>query len=335
MPKKWFFLTIGLACIVFTGASQAAPYRVLTADKVGGDGGYDYVYADVPGRLLYIPRTGDQSRITVFNLDNLSPAGVIPDVKAHGVAVSAPSHHGFSSSRPVVMWDARTLEPIKTIAVDGNPDGILYDSFDNSVYIFSHQLPNVTKIDAESGSVKGTLDLGGAPEQAVSDGNGHLYVDLEDKDLIAKIDAATLTVSGQWSLQGKGGTCAGLAIDTKNQILFAACRNPQTMVILSTDGKILAVLPIGKGCDGAAFDERTREVFTAQRDGTLSVIREDSPTSFTLEQTVATVKNAKTLTLDSKRDRIFLIAAVPGPVPTKVVPPTFTILEVGRDGDNS
>jgi DNA-binding beta-propeller fold protein YncE len=156
------------------------------------------------------------------------------------------------------MWDSGTLAPIKSIPVDGAPDGILYDPFNDRIYIFSHKAPNATVINAKDGSLVGTIDLGGAPEQAATDNQGHVYVDIEDKDSIAVVDAKTLTVSGHFDLAGQGGTCAGLAMDVENQILFAACRNPQTMVILSAkDGRIITTLPIGQGTDGAAFNPNT------------------------------------------------------------------------------
>jgi DNA-binding beta-propeller fold protein YncE len=329
-------------CIGWAQSAPAAgPYKVLKTAKTGGDGGFDYVYADADGRRLYIARTGSTPRVTVFNLDTLEPAGEIAKTAAHGVAVSAKTHHGFASSKPVAMWDTKTMEPIKTIEVQGNPDGIMHDAFNDRVYIFSHSKPNVTAINPADGSIAGTIDLGGAPEQAASDGKGKLYVDLEDTDKIAVIDAKTLTMTGSYDLTGKGGGCAGLAMDTKNHILFAACRNPQNMVILTAEGKILTTLPIGAGTDGATFNQKTMEAFSSQRDGTLTVVKEKSPTDFEVEQTVQTMPSAKTLTLDSKTGHIFLIAAEysapPTPPPAggrggrgQMVAGSFTILEVGK-----
>ena len=125
------------------------------------------------------------------------------------------------------MWDTKTLATIKTIDVEGSPDGILGDESDQRIYILSHRAPNATVIDAKDGSIVGTIDLGGAPEQAVSDGKGHVYVDIEDKGSIAVVDAKTLKVTATYDLGGKGGTCAGLAMDVKNNILFASCRDPR------------------------------------------------------------------------------------------------------------
>jgi len=324
-------------------APGAGPYKILKTEKVGGAGGFDYVYADSDGRRLYVPRSGQQgARITVFNLDTLEPVGEIANANAHGAAVDPKSGHGFASSKPVVMWDTKTLATIKTIEVQGGPDGILFDPFNQRVWVFSHGAPNATIIDAKDGSVVGTLDLGGAPEQAATDGKGHLYVDIEDKDKVAVVDAKALKVTATYELGGKGGTPAGLALDVKNHILFVACRNPATMVMLNAeDGKILDALPIGNGTDGAVFSPKTMEAFSSQGDGTLTIVKENSQTSFVVEQTVQTPPRAKTLTLDSKTGHILLITAEFAPPPTpapaggragrgQMVPDTFSIVEVAK-----
>jgi DNA-binding beta-propeller fold protein YncE len=342
MRRVSLMLVVVAAMMPFSSlAQQAGPYKVLQTAKVGGEGGFDYVYADEVGRRLYIPRSGPAGQIAVFDLDTLKPVGEIANASAHGVAVDVKSQHGFGSSKPVVMWDAKTLATIKTIDVQGGPDGIMGDPFNGRVYVFSHGAPNATVLDAKDGSIVGTIDLGGAPEQAVSDGKGHLFVDLEDKGSIAVVDAKTLKVTATYDLQGKGGTCAGLAMDVKNNILFAACRSPQTMVILNAgDGKIIDTLPIGGGTDGAVFNPKTMEAFSSQGDGTLTIVKENSSTSFVVEQTLQTMPRAKTLTLDGKTNRLLLITAefTPAPAPPpggrpgrgQMVPGSFSILVVGK-----
>jgi DNA-binding beta-propeller fold protein YncE len=332
---------LGLALPALT---QSGPYKIITTAKVGGEGGFDYVWADSVNRKLYIPRSGATPRITVFDLDRLTPAGEVPNFSAHGAVVDPKSGHGFATSKPVVEFDAKTLATIKTIPVDGGPDGILEDAENGHVYILSHRSPNITVINAMDGTVAGTIDLGGAPEQSVTDGKGHIYIDLEDKGAIAVVDANSMKLITTYSLKGKGDGCAGLALDAKNGILFAACRNPQVMVILKTDGTLITTLPIGRGCDGAVFNPATMETFSSQGDGTLTIIKESSPSSFAVEQTVATPMGAKTLTLDSKTGHILLISAAYGPAPVPVTPPapgtrpargtllpgSFSIVEVGK-----
>jgi DNA-binding beta-propeller fold protein YncE len=252
------------------------------------------------------------------------------------------------------MWDTKTLKLLGTIEVQGNPDGILQDSYNQRVYILSHQAPHVTVIDAKVGAVLGTLDLGGAPEQAVSDGQGHIYVDVSDKANVAVIDAKAMTVTAHYDLGDKGNGLAGLAMDVKNQILFVAARNSGTppaqpakpmMVILSAkDGKILTSLPLAGSSDGAAFNPATMEAFSTHGNGTLTVVKETSPTSFEVEQNLDTMAGAKTLTLDTKTNRVLTMAAEYAAPPAgaapapggrgggrgQMVPDSFSILLVGK-----
>jgi DNA-binding beta-propeller fold protein YncE len=260
--------------------------------------------------------------------------------------------HGFATSKPITMFDAKTFKVIKTIDVQGNPDGYINDPAAHRFYVLSHSAPNVTVIDDKDGTVLGTIDLGGAPEQAQLDGKGKMFIDLEDKSAIAVVDTATMKMQGKYDLSSKGGGCAGLAMDTKNGILFAACREKNNMIILAAnDGHIITDLPIGVGCDGATFNPATMEAFSSQGDGTLTVIKESSPTSFAVEQTVKTPVRAKTITLDTKTGHLYLITAEYGPPPAPpaggapapggpgggfrgprapMVPGSFSILVVGK-----
>jgi hypothetical protein len=340
-----------IAMVAAIGFSQDGPYKILKATKVGGDGGFDYVTADSAGRRLYFGRSGQPAgRVVVMNLDTMEKTGEIANtMRVHGATVSPKTSHGFTSSNPVVMFDTKTLATIKTIDVKGSPDGYLYDPFNDHVYIWSHAKPHATIINAADGAIVGTIeDLGGAPEQAATDGKGTIYVDIEDAHNIAVVDAKAMTVKTHYDLGDKGDGCAGLALDVKNQILFAACRNPQNMVIVSAkDGKILETLPLAGSSDGAAFNPKTMEAFSSQGNGTMTVVKENSPTSFAVEQTVKTMTGAKTMTLDEKTGNLLLIAAEYGappapatpPDPTKkggrggrgpMVPDSFTVLVVGK-----
>jgi DNA-binding beta-propeller fold protein YncE len=342
MRRIWFSFALLLICASFSETAPAGPYKILNSLKAGGLGGFDYVYADASARLLYVPRLGDSGRVMIFNIDKLEQIGELAGISAHGVAVSERSHHAFATSNPITMWDSETFAMIRFIPVDGSPDGILYDPFNDRVYIFSHKTPNTIVIDASDGSIVGTIDLGGAPEQAATDGQGHIYVDIEDKDSIAVVDAKTLTVTDHFDLAGQGGACAGFAMDVQNQILFASCRNPHKVVILNAgNGTIITALPIGQGTDGAVFNPNTMEAFSSQSDGTLSVIKENSPTSFVVEQTLQTMPGARTMTLDTRTNILYLLAAEYDELPTaprfgesggrrQMLPDSFTILAVGR-----
>jgi DNA-binding beta-propeller fold protein YncE len=346
-------LALGIAAVACLALAQTSsgPYKVLKTAKTGGAGGFDYIYADEAGRRLYVSRSGPEAHISVFNLDTLEPTGEVKGQAGHGVAVSAKTGHGFASSKPVAMFDTKTLAMIKTIDVQGGPDGLMYDPFNDRVWIFSHSSPHATVINAADGSIAGTMDLGGAPEQAQSDGKGKIYVDIEDQANVAVVDAKTLTVTAHYDL-APSGTPAGLGLDKKNNILFVACRNPQVMVMMNAlDGKIIKTLPIGRGTDGAGFNSKTMEAFSSQGDGTLTVIKEKSPTDFEVLQNVETPQGAKTMTIDEKTGHVLLMTVEYGPMPAvappapgappaapgrgrgpraPMIPDSFTLIEVGK-----
>ena len=347
---KTIFLGAALALslyapVVSAQAPAEGPYKILKTAKVGGDGGFDYTNVDVDARRLYIARRSTPPKVFVYNLDTLEPVGTIDDTSAHGAVIDPKTHHGFATTADAItMFDSQTLKVIKKIKVGGNPDGAFFDAFNQRAYILSHPSPHITAIDTKDGLVIKAFDIGGMPEQMASDGKGHLYVDVEDKENIAVIDAKTLEVTAHYDVTGKGGTCAGLAMDTKHKILFAACRNPQNMVILNAgDGKILNALPIGGPSDGALFNPKTMEAFSTNGEGTLTILKEKSPTEFVVEQNLKTMTGGKTGALDTKTGHIIITAAEYGPpAPAAdggkkkgngrgpMVPGSFTILVVGK-----
>jgi len=335
--------------------SAAGPYKVLKTVKAGGEGNWDYIYADVAGRRLYIPRRGGAgvtTRLTIFNLDTLEPAGEIEGIGGNGAAVDPKSGHGFTSSRPVSMFDIRTMKLIKTIDVGAAaPDGIVFDAFNDRVYVFSHPTKDATVIDSRDGNVLGTIDLGGVPEQGVPDGKGMLFVVMQDADgSVTAVDVKTMKATAHYPL-GDIGRCNGLAMDLKNRVLFAACAQsgnplpqpPQPMMVIlrANDGKILTSLPLAGGSDGAVFNPATMEAFSTHGNGTLTVVKETGPTAFEVEQNLQTMNGARTIAFDSKTNRIFTMSDERGPAPPPPpgggrgargapIPGSFTILMIGK-----
>jgi DNA-binding beta-propeller fold protein YncE len=318
---------------------------VLKTAKVGGEGGFDYIFADVKARRLYIPRSGPTGQLTVFNLDTLEPAGAIANVSAGGATVDPKTHHGFSTTKPLTMWDASTLQVIKTIDVDGRPDGILFDPYNERVWVLSHMPPYATVIDAKEGTVVGTVDLGGAPEEAVSNGKGTIYVNISDKANLAVVDAKNLTVTAHYDVSSKGAGGSGLALDAQNHVLFAYYRQPSpTVVMVNADnGNIITTLPTGMGVDTVAFNPATMEAISAEGGGTITIIKENSPTNFAVEQTLETQAGAKTLALDTETNHVLTMTAEFGPPPANapprpggrpargpMVPGSFSVLMVGK-----
>jgi DNA-binding beta-propeller fold protein YncE len=351
MQRSFLLFAVGIAMLTSIGLAQqaptAGPYKVLKTAKVGGEGGFDYIFADVAGRRLYIPRNGPTGQLMVFNLDTLGSAGTIANLSAGGATVDPKSHHGFSTTRPAItMWDSNTLKVIKTIDVGGRPDGIMLDPYNERVWVLSHEPPYATVIDAKEGAVVGTLDLGGGPEQAVSDGKGTIYVNISDKANIAVVNAKNMAVTAHYDVSSKSVTGgSGLALDAKNHILFAYYRelSPTVVIVNADNGNIIASLPTGTSVDTVAFNPATMESISAEGGGSMTFIKESSPTTFVVEQTLPTMAGAKTLALDTKTNRVLTMSAEYEPAPAGATPRTrgrpaigpmvtdsFSILMVGK-----
>ena len=348
--RKIYFATILAAFLAglfaLPALAQSDTYKVLKVARVGAEGGFDYLTCDVQHRRLYVPRNGATGQLMVFNLDTLEPAGSIPGIKAGGAAVDPKTNHGFSTTKPITMWDAATLKVIKTIDVDGRPDGIMFDPFNERVWVFSHQPPYATIIDAKEGTVVGTIDLGGAPEEGVSDGKGTVYVNISDKANIAVVDAKNLKVTAHYDVSSKNvANGSGLSLDEKNKVLFAYYRMPTPMVVIlsAKDGAILTTLPTGVQVDTVAFNEKTMEAISAEGGGTMTFIKESSPTSFSVEQTLTTMPGAKTLTFDTKTGHLITMTGEFAPPPANAPPPqpgrvargpmlpgSFSVIMVGK-----
>jgi DNA-binding beta-propeller fold protein YncE len=345
--------------------SATGPYKVLKTARVGGEGNWDYIYADVAGRRLYIPRRAPavpagaegsaptstvRTRLTIFNLDTLEPAGEIDGVGGQGTAVDPKSGHGFTSSRPVAMFDTKTQKLMKTIdTADAQGDGIVFDAFNERVYVFSHPTKDATVIDAKDGTVLGRIDLGGVPEEGVADGKGLLYVVMQDpQGSVTVVDVKTMKAIAHYPFGDLGGGCNGLALDEKHKVLFAACARsgnppdakPQMVILSATDGKILKTVPLAGASDGAMFNPSTLEAYSTQGNGTLTIVRETSPTTFEVEQNLQTMNFARTIAFDGRTGHLFTMADERGPAPP--APPggragrgaaiqgTFTILMIGK-----
>jgi hypothetical protein len=314
-------MLLGLSRVAPADDNAAKPYKILTTTQIPAAGRIDYVTADSDNRRVYVA-CGDA--VSVFDLDSYKLAGTLAKASGHGVAIDPENHTGLVSGNPATFFNTKTLEAIKTVPAPG-ADGYLFDAPTHHFFILSHRAPNLLVVDSKDGSIVGKVEAIGpngsnaAVEQGVTDGEGHLYFDVANEHHIAVVDAKTLKVTGHFDLGEKGTGPAGLAIDTKNHILFAMCRGGRggtsTCVILSaTDGKIITTLPLAGSSDGAVFNPHTMEAFSSHGNGTLSVIKEKSPTEFVVEETVKTKDRAKTCALDEKTNHVIVITleAAPG-----------------------
>ena len=319
----------------------AGGYRVLQRVTLGGEGRWDYLTIDPEARRLYISRS---SHVMVVDADSLKPVGDVPGTEGiHGIALVPDLSLGFTSngaSGTSTVFDRKTLGTVATVKVTGeNPDAILYDPAAARVWTFNGRSGSATAIDAADRKVAGTVALGGRPEFATSDAAGHIYVNLEDKSEVVAIDAKTLAVLHRWPL----APCeepSGMAIDRAHRRLFSGCRNRMMAVMDADSGKVVATVPIGAGVDANAFDPDSGLAFSSNGDGTLTVVHEDSPDRYTVLENVPTERGARTMALDPKTHRIYLVTAKFGPVPAPtaaephprppIEPGSFLLLVVGK-----
>jgi YVTN family beta-propeller protein len=322
-------------------AQQKSPsgYRVVNQFKLGGEGGWDYLTFDAKGGRLFISRS---THVMVVDAEKGTVVGDIPDTQGvHGIALVEDIGKGYTSNgraSTVTVFDLKTLKVLKQIPVGKNPDAIMYDPASKRVFTMNGASNDATAIDTKTDTVAGTIPLEGRPEFAVSDERGHVFVNLEDKSAVVEFDPSKLSVLARWPI-APGEEPSGLAIDRKHSRLFSTGANKTLVVLDASTGKVVTTLPIGGGVDAAGFDPETGLVFSSNGDGTLTVIREDSADKYSVVENVATRRGARTMALDPKTHRVYLVTAEFGPPPAptperprprpSIVPGSFTLLVVG------
>lgn len=334
-----FLASIVLAAALGAPAPQAAPVpAVVDTLKVGGEGGWDYLTLDAAAGRLYVPRS---TRVQVLDLSG-KVLGEIPDTPGvHGVALAPDLDRGFASNGragTMTVFRLSTLEVVKVVPTTGeNPDAILYDPFTHRVFTFNGRGRNITAFDASTLEVAGTVPVGGKPEFCVTDGAGRIFANVEDTSELIALDPRALKVTARWSLKPLEEP-SGLAFDPAGDRLFAVGSNRLMAVVDARSGRILRTLPIGAGCDGAAFDPGTATAYASNGEGTLTVVRRDAAGTYQVAATVPTRKSARTLAVDPKTHRVYLPAADFGPAPEArpgqrvrppMVPDSFRIVVVG------
>jgi YVTN family beta-propeller protein len=334
---------LALAAILFSGSFSSAAgqtpgpsgYHVIKTVPLGGEGFWDYLTVDSEARRLYISHG---THVQVMDIDAYAIVGDIPDTQGvHGIALAPELGRGFTSNgraNTVTIFDLKTLKVIGTVNTGTNPDCIVYDAVTKRVFTMNGHSSNTTAINAADGTVISTFELGGKPEFAVADGEGNIYVNIEDKSELVRFDAKAPTIVSCWPL----APCeepSGLAMDLKNRRLFAGCHNQMMAVVDADSGKVIATPAIGQGVDANRFDPETNYAFASNGEGTLTVVHEDSPDKFSVVENVPTKRSARTMALDLKTHNIFLAAAdfeppAAGERRPRMKPGSFVILVVGR-----
>lgn len=322
----------------FAGSPGISQYKIVNRFHLPGDERWDFLAAEPSTGRVFISH-GTETQVMDEKDGKL--LGTIPDTKGvHGIAFATEAGKGYISNgkdTSVTVFDLKTLATLGKTRVTGiNPDAILYDPFSKHILTFNGKTANATVIDPASDKVVQTISLPGKPEVAVSDGKGMIYVNIEDKSEIAVIDVKSNKVLKTWPLAPGEGP-SGLAWDGENQCLFSVCENKLMIIIDAGSGKVVATAPIGEGADGAAFDSASKRAFSSNGQGSLTVVNADGK-DYSVLETLATQKGAKTIAIDSKTHHIFLSTAEFGPTPAasadnpkprpSVKPNTFVVLDI-------
>ncbi len=288
-------------------------WQVEKTFKIGGQGGWDYLTVDPRTHRLFVPRS---THTMVIDAQSGKVLGDIPGQKiAHGVAIVPKAGRGFitdgGGDGQIVVFDLKTYAVLGKIATVPDSDGIIYDATLGRVLAVSGDkgvlMSFKPDIDLAKGKIDTPIDLGGAPEFLASDASGKVYINLEDKNLVAVVDMKQRKVVARWPV-APGGSPVGMSIDARKHLLFIGCRKPQKLVVMSTqDGKVVSAPPIGAGVDATKVDRG--EAFASCRDGSLSVASEKSPGNFEIVQVVKTPPGARTMGLDPEARRIYLPTA--------------------------
>src|ERR1700675_322401 len=311
-------IVLGAASVVMAAANG---YHLLKKYSFGAAEGstreyFDYVSVDSAARRVYLSHG---TEIKVIDADSGALIANITGLKQdHGVAVASEFGRGFISDGgqgKVIIFDLKTLKVTGEAKADNDADCVIYDPSSKHVFVMNGDPHSSTVIDAKSGSVVGTIELGGGPEFAVADGKGTVYINLEDKSEVVAVDSSTLKIKSRWPVAPAGAPTA-LAMDVEHHRLFSAGRDPQKLVVLDSDsGKVVQSFPISGGADAAAYDRETGLIFASTREGMVHVFHEDSPDKFSEVETLKTEFGAKTMGLDTKTHTLFLDTADFGPPP--------------------
>lgn len=331
---------VAVCAMAVPAATNDAGYRLVKKITLGGEGGWDYFEVDPATSHVFIPR---ETHIMVVDSEGKQVAD-IPNIHgAHAIAFAPELKRAFlSTDNSVTVLDTEKLQVLREIKLPNgrDPDAVLYEPATKRVFTFNGEGGNdATAIDAETGKVLGSIPLGGKPEFAQADGTGRVYVNVEDKSEITAFDAKTLKALHTWLI----APCkepSGLAIDVAHQRLFAGCHNQLMAVVDYSSGKVVATVPIGKGVDANRFDPATGLAFASCGDGTITVAHEDSPDKYTVAQTIATQRGARTMTIDTGNHNVYTVTAEFGPPPKAtpehphpwptIISKTFTLMIFAR-----
>ncbi len=321
-----------LFSLVAIAQANAAEFRVIAKLPLAGSTKWDYLSFEPSSNRLFITH-GD--RVDVFDTSEKKLVGSIPDtVGVHGVAIASKLNRGYTSngvSSTVTIFELSSLKVLGTLPTGKKPDAIIFDAHTNRVFVANGDSGTLTVIDALASQLVGTIVIGGKLEFEAVDGKGRLFVNVEDKNVLAVIDTEKLAVTAMLDISSECDSPTGLSIDAAKERLFVGCRNQKMAVVDGLTGSIIASVPVGKGCDATDFDPFLKQAYASSGDGTLTVLNTET---YRVEQVVQTQTTARTVALDPLHHVLYLVAAeIEAPagegVRPNLKPGTFQLLTVG------
>ena len=329
---------VATAVLSLAAACAAQNYHVANHWKLGGQGGWDYLVSDDSAHRLYITHN---SRVEVVDTTTGKSIGAITGLKStHGVALNPDGKTGYVSDgagNAIVVFNRADFSIQATVAAGTNPDGIAFEQATKTVWAFNGRSTDVSIMDASSMKVVATVPLPGKPEFPQVDEKGSVFVNIEDKNEIVKLDAASRKPVATWPVAGCESP-SGMAIDREKHRLFSVCDGGKMVVVDYETGKVLGLAAIGDSPDAAGFDPKHGLAFSSNGgDGTLTIV-DASKSGFPALQTVKTENGARTMALDASTGRVYLVTAQFGPPPAateamphprrSVVPDSFEVIVV-------
>jgi len=337
--KRLALISATLVLATSAVAQTSTGLKLQTRYSIAGTDGWDYLTVDSDARRIYVSHG---VHVNVLDADTGAQVGTIEDTPGvHGIAIAPAAKRGFTSNgkeNMVSVFNTADLSLVKKIAVGKGPDGIYFDSKSDRVFTNNHGSHDITVIDAAKAEVVGTVAVGGDGEGMVTGQDGLIYVALEDKNEICAFDPKTLEIKRNIPLDGITAP-TGLAVDKKNDRFFVGGHNKLAQVLDGATGKMIASFPTGAGTDAAGWDGKDGIAFISNGEGSITVIREKSPTEFVALESIPTQPSAKTMAFDKKTGKIFLPAATvvvtPAADPTQkpkrtITDGTFAVLVVGK-----
>jgi DNA-binding beta-propeller fold protein YncE len=325
-------MIILLSLLTILPGLASPTWMIIDRIPVKGDQFWDHATLQPEQHRLFVAH---HDRLVVIDLLARTEVGSIPGQDLCKAVIVPNLNRGFvtdADAGNVIFFDLKTLESKGTIKTDPDADAICYEPVTRRIFTFNGDSHSSTVIDPEHAEVIGKLSLDGSPESAEADGHGAIFVNIGDRNEVQKIDAAESKVVQRWSLAAQTKPIT-IALDQQHERIFIGCRNQTLLVLDGTSGKTMASLKIGKWVDDTVYDPVRRRIFACCGDGTLTVIRQDSPDSYKVEEVVPTELGVHTIAFDSATNTIYAPAAKLKPIAAQdqhprpePIPNTFHIL---------